>query len=415
MSPETAASTPRLDGGRTAWSVALGACIGLAVAFGPAFIASFGLYLKPIAAELGRSRTDIGWIYSLVAIMGALGTPALGFLLDSRGARGVIIAASIALPAVLLLLALVPATMTAFLLCAIAIGFVSIIASPTAWVSLLPQWFSRRLGVAVAIAMVGSGFGQFAMVRAHGALLSSLDWRSAWMIMAAVVAAIGIPVALLMARDRPDLTVLRRTAATATIEGLPLGQSLRSPVFWTAVPAFFLVMLVTAAMLTHLAPLLTDRGWSVERAAGVVSIIGLVSLAGRAASGALLDRIGFGLLGVLIFPLPAVSCLLLLSDSSDLSIHIAAALIGLAYGVEADMLPWLLRNQFGLRAFGRLYGIGFGVVQLGSVLGPLVMGLSFDHLGGYGAGLTGLSLASGLSFLMIAAAALISARRQVNG
>lgn len=410
MSLEADRAAVRQDGGRTAWTVAFGAAFGLAVAFGPAFIASFGLYLKPIAAELGRSRTDIGWIYSLVAIMGALGTPFLGFVLDRRGSRGVIIAASILLPLSLLSLALVPATMTTLLLCAVIIGFVSIIASPTAYISLLPQWFSKRLGLAVAIAMVGSGFGQFAMVRAHGALLADLDWRSSWMIMAGVVAAIGIPVALVAARDRPDLCAMRRARDDENIEGLPLSVSLRTALFWTAVPSFFLIMLVTAAMLTHLAPLLTDRGWSVERAAGVVSIIGLVSLGGRAVSGALLDRLGFGIIGVVIFPLPAIGCWLLLTGGSDWSIYTAAALVGLAYGVEADMLPWVLRKQFGLRAFGRLYGIAFGIVQMGSVLGPVIMGLSFDKLGDYRTGLLSLTFAAGVSALLIIAAAVIAGR-----
>lgn len=409
MSPEASVSAARLDGGRTAWTVAGGACLGLAVAFGPAFIAGFGLYLKPIAAELGRSRTEISWIYSLVAIIGALGTPLLGFVLDRRGSRGVIITASILLPLSLLLLAMVAATMNTLLLCGVVIGFVSIIASPTAYVSLLPQWFSRRLGLAVAIAMVGSGFGQFAMVRGHGALLANLDWRTSWMIMAGVVAVIGIPVALIAARDRPDLRALRRARADGEIEGLPLSVSLRTWLFWTAVPSFFLVMLVTAAMLTHLAPLLSDRGWCVERAAGVVSIIGLVSLAGRAVSGVLLDKLGFGILGALIFPLPAIGCWLLLAGGSDALIYLAAALVGLAYGVEADMLPWVLRKHFGLRAFGRLYGIAFGVVQIGSVLGPMTMGLSFDRTGNYGIGLVGLTVAAGVSSILIVAAALVAA------
>ncbi|AUW59285.1 hypothetical protein C1T17_15515 [Sphingobium sp. SCG-1] len=403
-----AAAASGLDGGSAAWTVAIGGAIGLAVAFGPAFIASFGLYVKPIAADFGWSRTDVSWIYSLVAVLGAAGTPLLGFLLDRRGSRGVIIAASILLPLVLMLLVIVPANMPLFLACGLMIGLVAIIASPTAYVSLLPQWFSRRLGLAVAIGMFGSGFGQFALARAHGELLAHLDWRTAWTIMALVVAAIGIPAAVIAARDRPDLCALRRTRNDNAIEGLPLGEALRSPVFWTAVPAFFLVMLVTAAMLTHLAPLLTDRGWRIDQAAGAVAMIGLVSLAGRAVSGALLDRFGFGLLGALLFPMQAIGCGLLLLGGSDTTMYAASALIGLAYGVEADMLPWVLRKRFGLRCFGRLYGIAFGVVQVGSVLGPLVMGISFDKFGGYRLGLMTLTAAAVLSAVLVVVAAWIA-------
>jgi cyanate permease len=309
-----------------------------------------------------------------------------------------------------LLLVLVPADYGLFLACGFLIGLVSIIASPTAYISLLPQWFSRRLGLAVAIGMFGSGFGQFAMAHAHGELLTRFDWRTCWAVMALVVAAIGIPVALFAARDRPELRALRRARDEAAIEGATLGEALRSPLFWTATPSFFLVMLVTAAMLTHLAPLLSDRGWAIDDAAGAVAIVGLVSLAGRAVSGALLDRFGFGVLGATLFPLQAVGSALLLAGGSDTLIYVAAAFVGLAYGVEADMLPWVLRRKFGLRCFGRLYGIAFGVVQLGSVLGPLVMGFSFDDLGSYRPGLIALTAGSGLAAALVMIAARIASR-----
>ena len=328
----------------------------------------------------------------------------------TRRLPGLVLGVAVALPLALLLLVVTPASLPLFMACGVLIGLVSIIASPTAYVSLLPQWFSRRLGLAVAIGMFGSGLGQFAMARAHGALLSEFDWRTSWTAMAVVVAAIGIPVALVAARDRPDLRALRRSRSDAAIEGVTLGVALRTPLFWTAVPSFFLVMLVTAAMLTHLAPLLTDRGWPIEKAAGAVALIGLVSLAGRAVSGALLDRFGFGLVGALLFPLQAVGCGLLLAGRGDEAAYVAAALIGLAYGVEADMLPWVLRKTFGLRSFGRLYGIAFGVVQLGSVLGPLVMGVSFDQLGGYATGLAGLTACAALSAALVTLAAGVGRR-----
>lgn len=410
MSADPSVKVPQVDGGREAWTVAIGGATGLAVAFGPAFIASFGLYVKPIAAEFGWSRTQVSWIYSIVAILGAAGTPFLGFLLDRHGSRGIIITASVLLPMALMLLVILPPNFPLFLACGVLIGLVAIIASPAGYVSLLPQWFSKRLGLAVAIGMFGSGFGQFALARAHGELLAAFDWRTSWSIMAIVVGAVGIPVALLAARDRPDLRALRRARSDASIEGAGLVEALRAPVFWTAAVSFFLVMLVTAAMLTHLAPLLTDRGWPIDRAASAVATIGLVSLVGRAISGALLDRFGFGVLGALLFPLQAVGCLLLFLGSEDTAIYVAAALIGLVYGVEADMLPWVLRRRFGLRCFGRLYGIAFGIVQIGSVLGPLVMGLSFDRLGGYRPALLVLAAAAALSAVLVMVAARLASR-----
>lgn len=394
----------RIDGGRAAWTVVIGAAIGLTVAFGPAFIASFGLYVKPIAGEFGWSRTQVSAIYSLVSIIGAAGTPLLGFLLDRVGSRPVILAGSIALPAALLTLPLLPGNYGLFLAAGALLGLVSIISSPAPYVSLLPQWFSSRLGLALAIGMFGSGFGQFALAMLHGQLLTIYPWRTAWLIVAAIVGVVAVSCAVLTALDRPEILAIRRSGRASALKGAPLAEALRAPAFWTAACAFFLVQLVTAAMLTHLPPLLSDRGWSPGDAAWLVGCIGVFSLIGRAVSGALLDRYGFGRLGLLIFPLQAFGCLLLIGNGGATP-ALAAACIGLAYGVEADMLPWMLRRTFGLRCFGRLYGIAFGIVQLGSVLGPVVMGLSFDGLGSYGPGLAVLALLSFLATVMIRLAA----------
>lgn len=395
----------RIDGGWTAWRVAVGAAIGLLVAFGPAMFASIGLYVKPLSAEFGWSRTQISAILAISSVIGACGTPFLGFVLDRVGSRPVILVASVAFPAALLVLPMLPANYEAFLATGALLGLVSIIASPAPYISLLPQWFSTKLGIAVALAMFGSGFGQFGFAMLHGELLTIYSWRTAWTICALLVAIVGISNAWANALDRPEVLASRTSGALQDIQGLPLGIALRSATFWTAAIAFFFVQLITTGMLTHLAPLMSDRGWGVSDAARLVGLIGIFSLLGRIISGALLDRFGFGPLGLVIFPLQCLGCTILIGGGGGHMPLLAAACIGLAYGVEADMLPWMLRHTFGLRCFGRLYGIAFGVVQLGSMLGPLILGYSFDHYGSYQVGLKLLAAGSLASTALILFAA----------
>jgi len=395
----------RMDGGRAAWSVAGGAAIGLSVAFGPAFFASFGLYIKPLAQEFAWSRTQVSAIMSVSSIIGAFGTPFLGFVLDRRGSRPIIVAASVGLPMVLLTLSVLPASYPAFLAAGVLLGLMSIITSPAPYISLLPQWFSTRLGKAVALAMFGAGLGQFGLAMIHASLLAIYPWRVAWAAVAGLVAFVGIPVALLVARDRPAVLAARLAGQREDIPGMALEHVLRSATFWTAAIAFFLVQLITTAMLTHLAPLMGDRGWGIEQAARLIGLIGAFSLVGRALSGALLDRYGFGVMGLLFFPLQGIGCLLLAGHGSGGVPWLAAACVGMSYGVEADMLPWMLRKTYGLRCFGRMYGIAFGLVQLGAVFGPLIMGYSFDRLGGYTPGLLLLALLSALATCLVNIAA----------
>ena len=401
--PVRAAADAQTDHG-PAWRVAIGCAIGLAVAFGPALIASFGLYVKPIAAQFGWSRTQVALAFSIFSIMGAFGTPLLGIVLDRHGSRPVLLSSVIVLPLALALLVLVPPSYPAFLGWAVVVGLVAIVASPAAYINLLPQWFNRRLGLAVSLAMTGSGLGQALFTMGHGLLLSHLAWRQAWLIMAGVVAAVGIVNAVTLLRDRHDLVALRRAGRHSDLPGDPPSVALRSSAFWFATAAFFIVMLVIGAMLTHLVALLTDRGMSVGQAAMIAATIGFSSLVGRLLTGLVVDRVGFGLMGVITFPLQAAGCVLLIAGHSVASAWLAAGLIGLTYGVEADLLPFMLRRTFGLRCFGQLYGLAFGIVQLGPVLGPILIGASFDRLGSYDPGLAVLAVLSLLSAVLVALA-----------
>lgn len=399
-----------IESARHRWERAAGIALGLSVAFGPAFIASFGLYIKPISEEFGWSRTSVSSLYSLVSIIGALGTPFLGFWLDRKGARSVIVASSLLLPLVLAALALIPPVFPLFLAVGVMIGLVSIIASPTAYVSLLPQWFSENLGKAVALGMFGSGLGQFLFAQGHGALLAQLDWRTSWIAMAVLAAIVGIPAAIRFGRDNPKVRTQRELGGEEGLEGVNLRHALCSSAFWFAVSSFFLVLLITTAMLAHLSPMLTDAGWGVETAALAVGLIGLVSLIGRVVCGVLLDRFGFATVGLLLFPMQFAGCLILLQSHGLFATLLAAGLIGLTFGAEADMMPWMLRRTFGLRCFGRLFGIGFGVVQLGAVIGPVLMGLVYDGTGNYQIGLAALAIASIGATALIALAGLVEKR-----
>jgi MFS family permease len=62
---------------------------------------------------------------------------------------------------------------------------------------------------------------------------------------------------------------------------------------------------------------------------------------------------------------------------------LAAALIGLGLGAEADLTPYLLTRYFGLRSFSTLYGFTWTAYAVAGALGPVLMGTAFDATGSY--------------------------------
>jgi len=82
--------------------------------------------------------------------------------------------------------------------------------------------------------------------------------------------------------------------------------------------------------------------------------------------------------------LAVVLGLLAALGSSDERLAFAfAALLGIGFGAESDLMPYLTARYFGLKAFGEIYGWIFGAFAFGAVLGPFLMGWVFDTTGSY--------------------------------
>jgi hypothetical protein len=75
---------------------------------------------------------------------------------------------------------------------------------------------------------------------------------------------------------------------------------------------------------------------------------------------------------------------------------LAAALIGVGAGGEADITPYLLTRYFGLRAFSTLYGLTWTFYAVAGAIGPVILGRAFDLTGSYGPVLVSLAVATAL-------------------
>lgn len=154
----------------------------------------------------------------------------------------------------------------------------------------------------------------------------------------------------------------------------------------------------TNGVVTHLVPLLTDRGFSPARATGLLSLAGLALIAGRTLSGFLLDRVHAPYVAAGFFTAPMLGIVTLLLTSRPEADAIAAVLVGMGLGAEVDLIAFLISRYLGMRYFGEIYGYFFAIFMLGAGLGPYLMGVSFDRAGSYqlmlGCSVLGLAVAS---------------------
>jgi MFS family permease len=147
-------------------------------------------------------------------------------------------------------------------------------------------------------------------------------------------------------------------------------------------------------VLAHIAALLTDRGVSSSGSALTISAMGGASLLGRVITGWLLDRffaarVSFALLA------SAALGIFVLSGAGSLTMGmVAAVLIGVGMGGEADVTPYLLTRYYGLKSFSMLYGLTWTFYAVAGAIGPILMGKAFDMTGSYEALLARLALST---------------------
>lgn len=144
---------------------------------------------------------------------------------------------------------------------------------------------------------------------------------------------------------------------------------------------------------TQMVALLTDRGINGRAAALCASMLGASSLAGRLFVGWLLDRFFGPRVAFLVTVMAAAGVLLLARLTTFPVACLAAALIGVGLGAEADITPYLLTRYFGLGSFSTLYGFTWTFYAVAGATGPVILGRAYDVTGSYTSVLTMLALA----------------------
>ncbi len=373
---------------RNRWWVVAATVLGLIVGSGPINVFAFGVFLKPITAELGIGRGTFSSALTLHATIGALACPVFGWLIDRWGVRRVMLPGLVLYTLSIAAGSLIRAEPFAvtFLIFALT-GLTGPVGGPIPYSTVTSQWFDRQRGLALGIGMAGVGLG-VALVPPFAALLiTHIGWRMAYLgIAGAVVVLAFAPVALFI-REPPGYTAApRRGESRGAALGLPgagVGEAFRSGLFWALGLAFFLDVIAINGTLTHIVALLTDRGVALPVATAALSGTGIALLGGRILSGFLLDRFWGPYVAVGFFALPMVGLALLMSHAGGAAPFLGAICCGLGIGAEIDLMAFFASRYFGLKNYAKIYGTMFGLFGFGVGIGPALSGASFDRFHSY--------------------------------
>jgi MFS family permease len=377
--------------------VAVGAlmgCIGMGSMF------SLAVFLDPIAAGTGWSRAGISASMTVAFLAMGAGAFGWGWVCDRHGPRIVGVAGGLLLGTGLVLASRatsLPAFQLAYgLFVGAAVGafFAPMMATASAWCD-------RHHALAVSLVSAGLGIAPVTVAPfAQWLLLFGYDWRTAQLVIGLVAWAVLLPAALLLRRP-PAMASAATAAAGPAGEGFTVRRALGSRQFVVLAATFFACCLAHSGPIFHVVSYAMVCGLSAVAAVSVYSLQGLAGLGGRLLLGVLADRHGAKpvLIGGLLLQALAIGAFLPARGLGEF--YAVAAVFGLAYGGVMPLYAVLVRDCFGTRIMGTVFGAATMASCIGMAAGPAVGGWIFDRFGDY-AGMHLASLAVGLGAVAIA-------------
>ena len=266
----------------------------------PAF--SFGVFLESIESEFNLTRTATSAIFSVSMLLLCVFSVLAGWAIDRYGPKVVLLLMGLFTGLSLLLTSQTSAAwqlyITYSLLLAAGTGAIYVVTMST-----VSRWFDKKRGLAMGIAGSGGGLGTAVMAPFATFLISSFDWRMAYIIIGLIAWLMVIPLSLLLKKEPQEIEVLpdglKAGSRTTKDEedsiqpsGLSVLEALRTRSFWLMIFIWLFNAISMLLVFTHIVPHAMDIGFSAEEAAIILSVMGGDRIAGLVLMGGAADRIG---------------------------------------------------------------------------------------------------------------------------
>jgi MFS family permease len=359
------------------WSKLLGALLGLAIGVHSLPFNTSGLFMKGLQAEFGWTRTQISLGPTVLIAALGLAAPFVGGLIDRFGERRLIAPGLVVLALFFATMSQLSGSIYQFYAALALAGILAAGSATPTYTRIINGAFDKARGTALGIALIGTGLATAIAPPLLSLLIEAHGWRAGYLAIAIVIASLTPIILLLLGKTAPT-----QGDHPLKAEGHSVGQAVRDPTFWLLAAVFLGVALASNGLTVHFVPMLTDQGFSPEKAAALASGIGLFLIVGRLLTGVLIDRFFAPRVAAIIFLVSAAGFLVVVWGGARFALAGALA-VGLSFGAEIDLIGYLTARYFGLKAYGRLYGLLYAVCLVGTGLSPFLYGVGFDHYGTY--------------------------------
>ena len=397
------ANSPTLSPGRRGlyygWLI-VGGYLLAGVAGSGAMLWGFQVFVTPMKEELGWSTGTIFSVTLFRTVLVGVLIVFLSRLMDQRRWPPIVMGVSAVVMGFSVMgLSLVHTYWQYFLFSVVfgSIGFAG--AGGQLYQALVPKWFIRLRGRAIAFGSAGTAIGAFVYPTLANITIDAYGWRTAWVVIGILTLVLLVPISVLIRRSPEDMGLLpdgetqqraeeRRSAAMAAGRGEEQsyrpGEVLRYPTTWFIVVASMLAAPTMIGLTSNWAVHFESIGFTRAEAATVVSTYGAASMASRFIWGYFLDKHHIRTLAMVHAGLTAGSIGFLLAVSSFGVVAIAYGVVqGLILGGYLAIQPLIWSNFFGRAHLGAIRGTFAPFQTIVAAAAPFTIATTADSFGSY--------------------------------
>jgi len=381
------------------WFVVAGGFLLMATCY-TIFVNCIPLFQSHVVSELGISMGAFNTGVMLCTAVAIFASLIFGALIDKVSSRLLGAITVITTSVVLALFSFITEAWHLYALCVVA-GVVVVAGTRLLASVVTANWFTVKRGLAVAIALSGSGFGGVILSPLVSNIIVSWGWRPAFMVLAVIAALASLPIILVAFYNRPADKGLE-PYGTGMTQVEQVDKSSDTPVtvsvgwkilrknggFWILILGFVAMGIVNGAVITNSITNMTSvtlegvevitGGHDTVWAGYVWSLYLGVVIVAKISLGAIYDRFGLRagtLLGTVACVMAAIA---LCFPATDFGPIIAAIAFGFGTCMGTVSPPIHAVKQYGKKDLGMVTGFITALELFGAAIGALVSGVLFD-------------------------------------
>ena len=365
------------------WLVVVGG-VSMNLALGSLY--AWSVFVSPLEAEFGWSRTQTSWVFTIAIVTFAVSTVLAGRIQDVRGPR---ICAAVG--ATLVGIGFILGSFTTSLLYLyVAFGFVVGLGNGFGYATPIPvgsKWFPDKRGLVVGLMVAGYGGGSAIFAPVASALIDTVGWRPTFRILGVILFAMGMIGTWLLRNPPPGYQPEGWSPAAAperTQRDIPTGEMLGMPNFYFLWVAYCLGTTAGLMTISQLVPFAQSAGMGATAAAFAVTVGAIGNAAGRIASGWLSDLVGRLMTLRIMILVSALAMPALFAWREDaFLLYLFVVVVYWCFGTQLSVFASTAADFFGTKHLGLNYGLLFTAYGVAGLIGPIIAGGVFDAFNDY--------------------------------